>query len=423
MSSKGPRVGQFVSFLAALFISLPVAGFVGAAFALGIGMADAKQPACSREDIARAALTVVSARAALLKLPVGPALNTLVPAEAQQAVVAMKDRLGDLVAAYMRCAAATPAARAIERDLSALAPMPGPDRGTDHPQGALHAPRYGDQLTFEARLSGVDRRFVSIVARFQIPCGQDAVLFVLQPANGVWTETLRWQSGRYDEISDAFMAFDYAILPPDKAGAWFVATKYVTPWCMSNWRNIRYAVLQPAPDRAAPTKVLSESDGIFLDGKDFGRLTADRDSFTLQFGGSSIDPEIHNRAWIRRFRRATGASFVRVPPAALTPVDFVDEWIVSPWSAAQPWSQPREAQGLKVIHNRLHERQRGERFTIVSLHRCQSRDIRHQVGLHIDGLGTLYFLVSGTKAFMLQSVVATSDLGCTGANLLHRSSE
>jgi len=416
---RGGRVSDLPDeALMRLFISLPAAGFVGALFALGIGMAEAKQPACSRDDIARAASAATSARAILLSAPIGPELGPSVPAEAQQAIAVLKDRIGDLVAAYMRCAGAVPSARAIERDLSALATTTALDRGADRPQGAIQASPYGDGLTFEARRSIAGHGFVSIVARFQIPCGQDAVLSILQPVDGVWTETLRWQSKRYDEISGAFMAFDYAVLPPDRSGAWFVATKYVTPWCTSSWRGIRYAILQPAADGGAPAEVLSDSDGIYIGDNDFGRLTASQNGFTLQFHGASIDPEIHNRVWIRRFRRAGGASFVRVPPIAQAPVDFVDEWIVSPWGAAQSWSLPPEAQGLKVIHDRLHERQRGEPFAVLSLQRCRGGDVRHQVGVQANGLETFYFLVSGTKSYMLRAVSAAPDPACTGANLL-----
>lgn len=405
------------------FNSLPAVGFLVAALALGIGMADAKQSNCSRDDIARAALATRSAQTALLNLPVDPEFNALVPAEAQQAIAAMKDRLRDLVAAYMSCAGHAPNAQQIERDLADLVPATTAAHRTVHTHYPIYLSRYGDQLAFEARIFSAGRRLVSIVVRFQIPCGQDAALFILQQVDGAWKEALRWQSKRYSEISDAFMEFDYAIVPPDKARAWSVATKYVTPWCTSNWRSIRYAVLQPTADNAAPAEVLSGDDGVYLDGEDFGRLTADRNSFTLRFHGSSIDPEIHNRVWIRRFRRAAGPSFVRVPPIALAPVDFVDEWIVSPWSAAQAWSSQPEAQGLEFIHDRLHERQPGVAIAVLSLHRCHGRNIRHQVALQIDGLGTQYFFVGGAKAFVLQGVASTSDPMCAGSNLLHRSNQ
>jgi hypothetical protein len=71
-------------------------------------IAAARQAACSKTAIVHGAEQVARARERLLALPIGGEWQTDVSQDAQQALSAIKARLGDFVTAHMRCASAAP---------------------------------------------------------------------------------------------------------------------------------------------------------------------------------------------------------------------------------------------------------------------------------------------------------------------------
>lgn len=365
-------------------------------------IAAARQAACSKTAIVHGVEQAARVRERLLALPIGGEWQTDVSQDAQQAIAAMKARLGDFVTAHMRCASAAPDPDALERELSTLA---------DTSSGA---DGYGHGLEFVVKQPEGHSRLMAITAGFSIECGRDAMLFVFALDNGAWHEVLRWQSKPYRTVAGAFWSFDYAISPPDVQGHWFVATKFVSPWCSSTWSSITYSVLRPWPNRRDPRALLAASDLMWWGGGDLGTLTAGPAEFDLRFHGGSIDLGVHNRLWIRHFR-VVGNALRRVQPAADSPRDFVDEWIVSSWKDASAWSAPRGSGLLRRIHGRLH---RLHYFDYLSLRGCSGAPHHDQIELaHEDGR-PYYLHVSGQATYELTEVAAKPDAACDGRNLL-----
>jgi hypothetical protein len=304
--------------------------------------AAASGPGCAREDLNRAGTESEAARQALLALPIDPTgdrMPTTVSPEWQKTIAAFKDKLTDYVTQQLSCTGADSTPARIQKQLLGAARRPAKGDG-----------RYGASLDFEARRPAAPSGLMAIVARFQIECGEDAVLLVFAREDRGWRLILRSQAPPYEEIGDAFGRFDYAI-SPDASGGWYALTKSVSTQCFSNWSAIRYAVLRPAPGRTDPVAVFKASDGIYSGDDDFGVLEAHPRVFEVRFSGVSVDPSVHSRLFVRRFS-LNGAAVRRVPPLALSPQDFVDEWIVSPWSEAAGWSAP-EVRGQKSLHDSL----------------------------------------------------------------------
>ena len=238
--------------------------------------AGAQERNCAGDAIEEAAKQVDKARAALLALPVPGELDTAVSGEAKTGIALLKKRLGDLAAAYMNCAGGETAAGDVGRGLNASLDA-SVARGRAAAKGELSgAPLHGyaRRLAFRAARPAGVAGLMAVTATFDIRCGEDAVLFVFALENGGWKEALRWQSPAYDEVSGAFWRFGYSIAPADAHGGWYVVVKSVSPWCTSNWRGTRYWALRPVPGAAQPKEILAGRAAIFLDGEEYGRLSA-----------------------------------------------------------------------------------------------------------------------------------------------------
>lgn len=363
--------------------------------------------ACSQAEIDRASDRLAAARGALLALPAGNDDETDVSPETRRGLAAMKARLGEFVAAHMRCVSGDVLPAAVASALSDQMPASDPPAGTDKAKERYH-------LSFAVRV-GTDPRVVAVTAKIQMACGSDAMLLLFtQDADGTWKEVLRWQSAAYATIAGAFEAFDYRLSPTDGQGRWFVVAKSIAPWCSSTWSTIRYAVLRPVPGTTRPKVLLNAEDPIWWGNEDLGTLTVGREEFDLRFHAGSIDLGIHNRVWVRRFS-VIGNAVQRIPPVAVNPRDFVDEWIVSPWRLAAQWSSLK-TEALRELHERL---RKIRYFEFESVRRCWDAPDHYQVGLRQDdGEPVYFFQVRGADSYTMAGAATKPAKACDGDNIL-----
>jgi len=374
---------------------------------------------CTHGDFVAAAAQVTAARKTLLALPIGDGQETDVSPAGQQAIAAMKQRLDEFVGTYLRCQPQSLGAKKAAAELAKLVP-PAPAafgvfvNGKRVPNDASH----GYQLDFDIRRPLSQPKLATVTAKFQIECGEDTVLLIFAYGNGGWNEVLRAQGKPYQSIGDAWASFDYAVSPSDESGHWYVLTKTVAPWCSSTWSEIRYAVLRPAPASVDPRVLLSRSDSIWWGSDDFGTLTANRNDFDVRFHAESIDTGVHNRVWVRHFR-IDDNSIRRIPPVALSPRDFVDEWIISPWDEAIGWTAGSATLELAKMHAKLSQHKFHDSFNYDSATRCSGAYPRYQIAVDSDETNeNFYFLVSGDSDYRMDTISMTPNPSCRGPDIL-----
>jgi hypothetical protein len=372
---------------------------------------------CSQTEIAKTSTALDSARQTLLALPVADDTDTHISRPAQAAITAMKEALDHFAVAYMQCvstskpdpqkiqteisekshaatqpsppapAAAKPLAVPIETPADA-APSATATATADVPPATTG--KYGRELSFEVGTSADARRLVSIVAKFSIQCGTDAVFWIFTPEGRSWREALRWQGVPYSTVSGAYDAFDYSISPPDDTGNWFVVTKNLMPSCTPNLSEIRYALLRPNEESPRPKALLARKEPIVGAGGDLGSVHAEKDSFEIRFRSSSIDASVHNRLYIMHYG-INGDTLAHTQPVATNPRDFVDDWLRVPWLEAQQWSDKTVISSLRNAHAEAESLEKDGNLAFEAVHRCGADANDYEVTLAAGTAKKLYF--------------------------------
>jgi hypothetical protein len=297
---------------------------------------------------------------------------------------------------------------------------PGIQVGTD-----VDIDKYG--LVQEIRMehpSG-QKELLAAVTTLQIPCGQDSSFYIFQHIDAGWKLILTQEANNYDQINGAQGSFDYAVSPADHAGNWFAVAVDINPWCTSVWQGIRYKVLRVGPTPDEPVVVLSRHEGVNLNFEPAYKLSIGNDGFRLLFGGGqNLDMDLMLRVHVANYAVA-GNRATRVPPIALLPQDFLDEWVELPWEEASKWTAAAPRADIQSWHSRVHRSERADyvsNFAFVQPCGDSKRAQKWQIGLKIGvkdrppGLpDELYFIiVRKVGAFYLQSIDAVRPPGCPG---------
>jgi len=158
------------------------------------------------------------------------------------------------------------------------------------------------------------------------------------------------------------------------------------------------------PVQAAHYRVWSAKRGggasLAVDGRESESLIARRDpavsarfdgrEFLVEMNVRSMDAARRGRIAVRRFN-FDGDYARRVAPIALTPTDFVEEWLRAPWAAASAWTEPSVRAALEKIHDDAAADLSRARFS-GSPRRCDKEDDMAQVGVRFAN-GERFFRV------------------------------
>jgi len=273
-----------------------------------------------------------------------------VPLAARPLLTTFKQQLRELIGRELNGGAGAGSAEAIRARLAnALAregaPVVEADWQADNP--------YGRVIGLEVRRpAGLDR-WLAVMVKQQITCGEDASLYFFEQREGGWRLAFDLESNGYEDVSGALGSFDFRVSPPDSQGQFFIVAVDVNPWCSSNWQRIRYRAFRPGGDPLHPQPFFQEEETTYIQ---FGyELSVAADRFRVSFSGyQHLDAGI----LIRRFSRAyriTGTQVERIGPLAEEENGFIDEWISLPWEIAGRWVVPSKRGSLRAWHGRLQE--------------------------------------------------------------------
>jgi hypothetical protein len=143
----------------------------------------------------------------------------------------------------------------------------------------------------------------------------------------------------------------YLVSPPDQNGKWFLSVASVFPNCRNDTREVRYKVLRPGPSPETPVVLINRSEPINDKFDTPFDITTDEDKFSITLGK---ERRLDGESGISIFRfdvRDDQAS--RLPPFALRPEDFLDEWVRADWVEVAPLTNKAKGADLEEWHSKL----------------------------------------------------------------------
>lgn len=185
-------------------------------------------------------------------------------------------------------------------------------------------------------------------------------------------------------------------------------------WCSSAFHRVYYRAFRLGPDlQAGPLVDGDEGAYISEDPPIKGSVT--QSDLLVEFRMSSIDALVHNRAAVRHFKLDADKP-KRVNPLALSPRDFVDEWLNTDWRETAFWSESANRRSTREWHSKLHKDFVSGEFIYPTMH-CPSTPDLWQVGIEFNDPATpigaepkgTYFLVRWRPPYQFTMVQVTDS--------------
>jgi hypothetical protein len=242
-----------------------------------------------------------------------------------------------------------------------------------------------------------------VTASVTVPCGSDDAVYMYHYA----------LSGRTRVIENdraGYYGPDIVLSEPDSQGRRPLLIHFTSTQCNSAWMDMAYSVYRLSTSTSAADLLLSDHHSFWL-GNDGPEFVLQTEELMIEFLDRSVDGGIHNRTNIERFNFVDGVR--RVDPVAFQPQDFVEEWLVRPWSEMES----RSDASTKTWHDRLHaDDVFGDYQRVVA---CTGLPGHWLISPDIDQKKRTHFLVHdlGSYRYLMESVSETKPKGCPGPGL------
>ena len=288
---------------------------------------------------------------------------------------------------------------------------------------------YGEisQIRFDAK-PGYEPGILVVSTQLWVPCGStdpDTAIYVFQGSAREWKLVLATDADFDPSGEDLQNGLQYELSPPDAKGSWYLAIAQAPPECGPTPMpaSLRYKILRAGRSPDEPRILLDRRESLNEKFQPPFRLEVDDDWFAVTKGKErKLDGE--PGVSIARFQ-VIGDEMTRIQPLALTPEDFLDEWVQLDWSEAAHSSS--QASDLPMWHSRL-SALAYDSTEIEFVQPCRepgSADKVWLAGLWIDQElnptvenERLYVVVSERHhAFFVASVNTTRPPGCPGKAL------
>ena len=285
---------------------------------------------------------------------------------------------------------------------------------------------YGEvrQIGFDWK-EGYDPGILVVSTQLWIPCGSsdpDSAIYVFRGRAREWKLVLA-TAADFDTTGDLQESgMQYQLSPPDAHGEWFLAIAHSPPACGPTAAGLRYTILRPGRSADEPLILFDHREPLDDKFEPAFRLHVEDDWFALTRGKERKldgDPGVS----IERYE-ISGDRIARLQPLALTPEDFLDEWVRISWDEAARWSSQSGDAHLSKWHSRLNALAY-DSTEIEFVQPCPQQPSADKVwltGLWIDQKlnpasedERLYIVVSERKhAFFVDSVQTRRPPGCPG---------
>jgi hypothetical protein len=221
--------------------------------------------------------------------------------------------------------------------------------------------------------------FLVVQTALGIECGFDESAYLYSWSGEGWKRVWQTEQNTYTEKEYHPQTLHSVLISPyNKANEYMVLTLGSESWCSSNWHTVYYRMFRLGPDPQA---------GPLLEGSEFAYLAHYRpvqggvglDDVLVEFTIGSIDGGVLTREAVRHYKIDHG-EVRRVDPLALSPRDFVDEWLTHDWKETAHWSESVNRRSMLEWHGKLHKDFVSGDFIYPTKHCLKTPDL-WQVGI------------------------------------------
>jgi len=176
-----------------------------------------------------------------------------------------------------------------------------------------------------------------------IVCGFDESAYAYSFSNGRWkrfwqSETNNYVEGQYvplNFLGILFSSRDYLRKGADPNIRLLLVLARDPAYCESNWYNVYQRVWQLRTDRPEEKLLLDKGEEAFL--ADWVDGTVSPDEVLVEYTTRAAFTDLSNRRVVWHYVMRSGI-LEREDPLALSPRDFVDEWMRTPWDISSRWT-------------------------------------------------------------------------------------
>jgi hypothetical protein len=200
--------------------------------------------------------------------------------------------------------------------------------------------------------------WIAAHVRTAVPCGEDVslLLWTLPEAENTGKLLPKLEFAResaFEDLSSSSGLADYSIAPSGIEGTYHVALIETGIWCNSQWKRTVLSVLRTDQQPFRPARLFRQDDLAFLAGEPSPGITAGDSGFLFEYAGHYWLNPLHHSRRIAVQVQIDGDRAMALPPTADDPIEFLDQWLASPWDASRSWTTGRHQDALQAWHQNL----------------------------------------------------------------------
>jgi hypothetical protein len=230
--------------------------------------------------------------------------------------------------------------------------------------------------------------FLVVQTGLDIICGSDDSAYLYEWKDSRWQRLWESERNTYTEKGyDPQTLTGVQVAGNPVRDGLYVVTLGHEWWCSSNWHRV-YLRLWHVKSGEPPRLVLDRTRPAYFADMPPIRASLTGEDLLVQYTVGSIDGGVHSRKVVEHYH-LTGPTATRIPPVALRPIDFIDEWVKTEWVVSQFWTEPIAGGSFLAAHRRYSAKDAfpdGAYFDRTQ--HCPATPDRYQVQL-----GPAYFLV------------------------------
>jgi hypothetical protein len=221
--------------------------------------------------------------------------------------------------------------------------------------------------------------FLILQTSVGIECGADESAYLYSWSGEGWRRVWQTEQNTYTKaVYKPQTIHSILISPYSRTNDYMVLTLGSESWCSSSLHDVYYRAFRLGPDpEARPLVEGAEWARIGIDPPIHGSVTVNDVLVEFNLVGGLDD------YMAVRHYKIDHEQVKRVDPFALSPRDFVNEWLVHDWTEMALWSESAKRRSMRDWHEKLHNESISGIFLYPTMH-CPSTPDLWQVGVEFS---------------------------------------